>query len=103
MTFKTFKQIVDNNDVSLLRERIVEISTGGWQKISREMTFTLDELREFEDKIDWYTYVRRMDWNGMVRHFEFADKDKGLKSALEMYIRRKKKHEFKKQLRENAY
>ena len=74
MTFKRFKQIIDNNDVSLLRERIIEISTGGWQKISREMTFTLDEIREFADHIDWDIYSRRWGWFGMRTHLEFADR-----------------------------
>ena len=85
MTYKTFRQIVDFNDINLLRERQFEISTGGWQKISREMTFTLDEVREFADKIAWHTYVGRMGWNDKVKHFEFADKDSRLKNALDIY------------------
>lgn len=103
MTFKTFRQIVDNHDIQLLRERQFEISRYGWYNIAMEMVFTIDELREFADYIDWYTYVKRMDWNDMVRHFEFADKDSSLKNALEKYKRRKRKNEFKKQLWENAF
>lgn len=91
MTFKTFKQIVDNNDVSLLRERLFEISKEGWQNISREMTFTLDELREFAVHIDWYTYVKRLDWIGKKNHIEFADRNEDLKIFKNLYKRGKQK------------
>lgn len=103
MTTKTYKQIVDNHDISLLRERLGEISQIGWHNLTLDMVFTIDELREFEEYIDWYTYVKRMDWNDMVKHIEFVDKDKNLKHALEKYRRRKEKNEFKKQLWKNAY
>lgn len=89
MTYKTFRQIVDFNDINLLRERLFEISKEGWHNLTIEMEFTIDELREFADKIDWHTYVGSMDWNGIVKHFEFADKDSRLKNALEKYRRRK--------------
>ena len=82
MTYKTFRQIVDNHDIQLLRERLFEISRYGWYNLTIEMEFTIDELREFEDKIDWYTYVDKMGWNDKIKHLEFADKDYRLKNAL---------------------
>lgn len=91
MTFKTFKQIVDNNDVSLLRERIFEISKEGWHNITIEMEFTIDELREFADKIDWHTYVKRLDWVGKKNHIEFADRNEDLKIFKNLYKRGKQK------------
>ena len=85
MTYKTFRQIIDNHDIQLLRERQFEISKQGWYNITVEMEFTLDEVREFVDKIDWHTYVGRMGWNDKIKHFEFADKDSRLKNALDIY------------------
>lgn len=89
MTYKTFRQIVDNHDIQLLRERLFEISRYGWYNLTIEMEFTINELREFEDKIDWYTYVDKMDWNNKIKHFEFADKDYRLKNALEIYEKKR--------------
>ena len=85
MTYKTFRQIIDNHDIQLLRERQFEISKEGWQDLTLVMEFTIDEVREFADKIDWHSYVGSMDWNGKVKHFEFADKDSRLKNALDIY------------------
>lgn len=89
MTYKTFRQIIDNHDIQLLRERLFEISKEGWQNLILEMVFTLDEVREFADYIDWYFYVGRMGWNDKVKHLEFADKDSRLKNALEIYEKMK--------------
>ena len=89
MTYKTFRQIVDYNDIQLLRERQFEISKEGWHNITKEMEFTIDEAREFADYIDWYTYVGSMDWNGKVKHLEFVDKDSRLKNALDIYQKKK--------------
>lgn len=91
MTYKRFREIVDNNDVTLLRERQFEISKKGWHDLTMEMEFTIDEVREFADKIDWYFYVGRMGWNDKIKYLEFADKDYRLKNALEIYEKERKK------------
>ena len=89
MTYKTFRQIVDYNDIQLLRERQFEISKEGWQDLTLVMEFTIDEVREFADKIDWHTYVGRMGWNDKIKYLEFADKDSRLKYVLDIYEKKR--------------
>ena len=55
------------------------------------MEFTIDEVREFADYIDWHTYVGRMGWNDMLKHIEFENRDSRLKNALEKYRRKERK------------
>ena len=98
MTYKTFRQIIDNHDIQLLRERQFEISKEGWHNITIEMEFTIDEVREFVDYIDWYTYVGRMGWNDMLKHIEFENRDSRLKNALEKYKRRKERKKLKHEM-----
>lgn len=90
MTSKTFRQIIDFNDVNLLRERKFEISKDGWHDISLQMTFSLGEAREFKDYINWELYAKRMNWKEMVKHLEFKDKSLDLNNVAESYKRNKK-------------
>lgn len=73
MTYKAVKKIIDTGDITTLRYRKEEINKESWRDISLFIKFTKDELREFQDYINFDDYFK---WNYVTEKVkkEFADR-----------------------------
>ena len=73
MTYKAVKKIIDTSDITTLRYRKDEINKESWRYISQFIKFTKDELREFQDYVNFDDYFK---WNYVTEKVkkEFEDR-----------------------------
>lgn len=73
MTYKAVKKIIQKGDITTLRYKKEEINKESWRDISLFIKFTKDELREFQDYINFDDYFK---WNYVPEKVkkEFADR-----------------------------